>query len=99
MNLIVKAKYFLLRSAVLFAVCFLLTAFISRSNKKTFLNTDTIVNVMQENSGLTVSVKTSKKYQCAFLHVYRRRKAGKGIKYLWIKKNKHHTIGKRHLHL
>jgi len=65
MNLKIKAKYFLERSALLFAVCFLLTAFVNRSNK-TFSNTDTIVNVIQENSGLTVSVKTAKNINVHF---------------------------------
>ncbi|HEY8688024.1 MAG TPA: T9SS type A sorting domain-containing protein [Chitinophagaceae bacterium] len=66
MNTVVKAKYFLLRNALLFVVCFLLTAFVSRSNKKTVSNTDTIVNVIQENSGLTVSVKTTKNINVHF---------------------------------
>ena len=66
MSLLVRVKYFLVRSVFVFAACLFLTAFTSRSDKKTFVNADTIVNVMQENSGLTVSVKTSKNINVHF---------------------------------
>ena len=60
MNLLVSVKYFLVRGAIVFAICFLLTAFIRRSDKKPGSFSETIVNVIMENSGLTVSVKTAK---------------------------------------
>jgi hypothetical protein len=66
MNLLVRAKYFLVRSIFVLATCFLLTTFTSGFDKKSVSNTDTIVNVMQENSGLTVSVKTSKNINVHF---------------------------------
>ncbi|MDB5199112.1 MAG: hypothetical protein JWO92_1075 [Chitinophagaceae bacterium] len=65
MKLVIDIKYFLIKSAVLFA-CFFLTAFTIKSDKNELLNADTVVSVMQENDALTISVKTSKNINIRF---------------------------------
>lgn len=65
MKLVIDIKYYLIKSAVLFA-CFFLTAFTIKSDKNKFLNAETVVSVMQENDALTISVKTSKNINIRF---------------------------------
>lgn len=66
MKLIVNAKYYLVRSIVFFACFFLTAGFIIKSDENKVLNADTIVNVVQENDALTVSVITSKNINIRF---------------------------------
>ena len=66
MKLIMNIKQHLPGSIGLLALLFFTTSFIIKSDKKTFLNSGTIVKVIQENSGLTVSVETSKNINIRF---------------------------------
>ena len=57
-------KYYL-QSTMLFACLFLSTGF-TKTEEKNFFNADTVVNIVQENNDLTVSVKTSKNTNIKF---------------------------------
>lgn len=63
---LISIKYFLLRCAILFSCFFLTGGFITSSRETKFLNAETILNVLQENGGITVSVKTSKNINIRF---------------------------------
>ena len=52
-------KFYLLRSTIFLACFFLSTGFAIRSEENKFSKADTLVNIVQENNDLTVSVKTS----------------------------------------
>jgi hypothetical protein len=55
-----KIKYHVVRVIVLISCFFLSTAFINKKDKAPFFGGETIVSVIQENDGFTVSVKTTK---------------------------------------
>ena len=59
MRPVADIKFYLLQTTIVFACAILLTGFIIRSEKDTLSNTDIVVSIVQENNGLTVSVKTS----------------------------------------
>ena len=66
MKLLSNVNKYLPRSIGLFCFLFFTTSFITKSDKKIFFNAETTVNVVQENSGLTVSVQTSKNINIRF---------------------------------
>lgn len=59
MRITTDIKYYLFRSTIFFAYFFLLTAFAIKSEGNKFPKANTLVNIVQENNDLTVSVKTS----------------------------------------
>lgn len=59
MRITTGIKYYLLRSTIFFACFILSTGFAIKSEENKFFNAGTIVNIVQENNDLTVSVKTT----------------------------------------
>ena len=84
-----KIKYYLVRSTILLVCFFLSAGFVIKTNEKTFLISDPIVSIAQENDGFTVSVKTSKN---ANVHFYMFTVDGRLIKELNINGSKRISI-------
>ena len=66
MKVIVNIKLGLIKSSVVLACFFLSTSFIYKPNHTNLINTDATINIVQENDGFTVSVKTTKNINIRF---------------------------------